>query len=149
MGFSLRWLLLLPSMGSRACGLQLLTYWGLVALWHVKSFWTGDQTWVPCIGRWILNHWTTKEVLYIFKYNFWGKIISFELKKKIYLAAPDQLCHVGSSSLTRNRTWAPCLGNRVLATEESHQRLFLTNSGEDPQRKGELGITSLVLCSIL
>ena len=24
--------------------------------------WTRDQTYIPCIGKWILNHWTTKEV---------------------------------------------------------------------------------------
>ena len=26
------------------------------------SSWTRDQTHVPCIGRWILNHWTMREV---------------------------------------------------------------------------------------
>ena len=35
---------------------------GLVAPWHVESFWTRDRTHVPCIGRWILSHWTTREV---------------------------------------------------------------------------------------
>ena len=35
---------------------------GLVAPWHVESFWTRDRTHVPCIGKWILNHWTTREV---------------------------------------------------------------------------------------
>ena len=34
---------------------------GLVALWHVESSWTKDH--IPCIARWILNHWTTQEVL--------------------------------------------------------------------------------------
>ena len=33
-----------------------------VAPWHVESFWTRDQTCVPCIGRWILYHWTSREV---------------------------------------------------------------------------------------
>ena len=28
---------------------------GVVAPWHVVSSWTRDQTWVPCIGRRILN----------------------------------------------------------------------------------------------
>ena len=28
----------------------------------MESSWTRDQTQVPCIGRWILNHWTTREV---------------------------------------------------------------------------------------
>ena len=29
-------------------------------LWDLSSP-TRDQTCVPCIGRWILNHWTTRE----------------------------------------------------------------------------------------
>ena len=35
---------------------------GLVALWHVGSSQTRDQTCVPCLGRHILNHYTTREV---------------------------------------------------------------------------------------
>ena len=30
-------------------------------MWHLSSL-TRDQTCVPCIGKWILNHWTTREV---------------------------------------------------------------------------------------
>ena len=30
-------------------------------VWALGSL-TRDQTCVPCVGRWILNHWTTKEV---------------------------------------------------------------------------------------
>lgn len=30
---------------------------------HGFSSLTGDQTHIPCIERWILNHWTTREVL--------------------------------------------------------------------------------------
>ena len=29
--------------------------------WEVGSFQTRDRTTVPCIARWILNHWTTRE----------------------------------------------------------------------------------------
>ena len=36
---------------------------GLAAPRHVGSSWTRVQTCVPCIGRQILNHWTTREVL--------------------------------------------------------------------------------------
>ena len=32
------------------------------ALQHVESCWIGDPTCVPCIGRWIPHHWTTREV---------------------------------------------------------------------------------------
>ena len=34
---------------------------GLVALRHVESSWIRDHKHVPCIGRGILNHWTTME----------------------------------------------------------------------------------------
>jgi len=34
---------------------------GLVSPQHVGSSCTRDQTGVPCIARWILNHWTTRE----------------------------------------------------------------------------------------
>ena len=30
-------------------------------MWDLNSP-AGDQTHVPCIGRWFLNHWTTREV---------------------------------------------------------------------------------------
>ena len=42
---------------------------GLAAPWHVGSSPTGDGTDVPCIARWILNHWASREAprVYIFK----------------------------------------------------------------------------------
>ena len=40
---------------------------GLDAPWHVGSSWTRDWNLIPCIGRQILNHWTTWEVLLPFK----------------------------------------------------------------------------------
>ena len=41
---------------------------GLVALQHEESYHTKDWALSPLIGRWILNHWNTREVLrlYIF-----------------------------------------------------------------------------------
>ena len=39
---------------------------GLFAPQHVESSWTRYQTHVPCFGRQILNHWTTREVLIFF-----------------------------------------------------------------------------------
>ena len=77
---SLRWLLLLRSMGSRctgfsSCGTQAQQLWlagsraqaqqlwltCLVALRHVGSSRTRAQTHVPCIGRRPLNHCATRE----------------------------------------------------------------------------------------
>ena len=37
---------------------------GLIASRHVESSWTRDQTRVPCIGKKILNHWTTSKIHY-------------------------------------------------------------------------------------
>ena len=71
-GFSLPWLLPLQSTGSRctrftSCSSWALGSWavlwsvGLGVLQHVGSSPTKDQTGVPCIASWILNHWTTRE----------------------------------------------------------------------------------------
>ena len=68
-GFSVQRLLVLWSTGSRCTGFSSrrvqahrLQHMGVVALWHVGSSWTRDQSLVPCIGRWILNLWATREV---------------------------------------------------------------------------------------
>ena len=60
-GFSLQWLLLLQSTGSRAQAQQLWRT-GLVATQNVGSSRTRARTGVPCIGRRILNHCATREV---------------------------------------------------------------------------------------
>ena len=80
-GFSLRWLLLLWSTGSRhvcfsSCGTraqwpwlvgpraqaQQLCHTNLLAPRHVGSSRTRDRTRVSCIGRWIPNYCATREV---------------------------------------------------------------------------------------
>ena len=48
--------------GSRAQAQQLWRI-GLVVPWHVGSSWTRDQTYVSCIGRWILYHQPTREAI--------------------------------------------------------------------------------------
>ena len=47
---------------------------GLVAPRHMGSSWTRDQTYVPCIGRQILNHCTTREVP---REGLWLSLVSF------------------------------------------------------------------------
>ena len=81
MGFSLHWLLLLQSTRSR-CMASSFWYMGLDALQHVESSWTRDQTLVPCIGRWILYHWTTREVLHVNFILVDMQVISLKKKKK-------------------------------------------------------------------
>ena len=83
-GFSLQWLLLLQSTGSRCVGFssgtraqqlwlagsraqtQQLWCTGLVAPRYVGSSRTRDRTRVACIGRWILNHYATREAPILF-----------------------------------------------------------------------------------
>ena len=70
-GCSLQWFPLLQSTRPRMRSLQLLQllahrlnscgYTGSAALWHAESSQTRDQTCVFCIGRQLLNHWTTRE----------------------------------------------------------------------------------------
>ena len=79
-GFSLRWLLLFWSTGSSRAGFSSCGTWAsvvvarrlsscsaraLVSPRHVGSSQTRAWTRVPCIGRWILNHCTTREALII------------------------------------------------------------------------------------
>ena len=60
--FSLRWLLLLWSMGSRCVGSVVVAH-ELSCSAACGIFPDQDQTRVPCIGRQILNHCSTSEVL--------------------------------------------------------------------------------------
>ena len=46
--------------------LQQLWHLGLVAPQHVGFSRGRDQIHVPCIGRQILHHWTTREALWVF-----------------------------------------------------------------------------------
>ena len=76
MGFSLQWLLLLRSTGSRCVGFSSCGTWaqqlwrtGLVAPRHVGYSRTRDWTRVPCIGRRILNHCATREVPDYFSFS--------------------------------------------------------------------------------
>ena len=56
-----------------ACGLR--STWPKVVACSPHGIWDpssliGDQSQVPCIGRWILNHWTTMEVLGVLEVLF-------------------------------------------------------------------------------
>ena len=54
---------LLVEQGLWAYQLKQLWHTGLAAPRHVGSFQTRDQVHAPCMGRWILIHCTTREVL--------------------------------------------------------------------------------------
>ena len=61
MGFSLQWLLLLRSTGSRGAS-SVVVARGLCCSVACGIFPHQGSTRVPCIGRWILNHCATREV---------------------------------------------------------------------------------------
>ena len=69
---------------------QELWHTGLIAVGHVESSQTRDQTCVPWIGRWLPNHWTTREVQLSFfdfvhcqnSWNWTLKGINCNLKSK-------------------------------------------------------------------
>ena len=53
---------LVPERGLKGMQASVVADTGLVAPQHVESSRTRDQACVFCIGRWILNHGTTREV---------------------------------------------------------------------------------------
>jgi len=64
-GFPLRWLSLWWGLSSGACRLQELWCIGLVAPCRGESSRAKDRIRVPCTGRRILNHWTTRVILFL------------------------------------------------------------------------------------
>ena len=79
-GFSLPWHLLSWSICSRSAGYGSSVVLGLSCSMVPGIFWTRDWTCAPCIGRWILNHCTPREVLLCFKLLTWKwKLTLFHL----------------------------------------------------------------------
>ena len=69
---------------------------GLVAPWHVGSSQTRDHTHVPCIGRQILNHWTTREAQKgQFKGSGWGRGVGQGPLWKLLLITDTSLAPAG------------------------------------------------------
>ena len=70
MGFlSLQWARASHCNGFSCCRERLQELWYRVSPMPVGSSQTRDQTRVPCIGRWMLNHWTPREALHIDIYD--------------------------------------------------------------------------------
>ena len=73
---------------------------GLVTrgIWNLSSM-TKNQTGIPCIARWILSHWTTREVLFI-----------FNVYSKFMIVVIESLSHVQLFVIPRTATHRlPCL----------------------------------------
>ena len=75
---------------------------GLVVLRHVEYSQSRDQTRVPCIGRWILNHWTTREVSSI------KSLFCFDNSKSKHFLSPQKFLLASSQSL-------PCSPPKIAA----------------------------------
>ena len=65
------WLLSLQSIGCRCMAPRACGPWALVALWHVESSWTRDQTHVPCLDRQILIHQRSPGFLVLITASRW------------------------------------------------------------------------------
>ena len=64
----------------RACGFSVEHRLSYLATYGI--FRSRDQTRAPCIGKWIVNHWTTKEILeWYFDSLTWGDITIIFLVK--------------------------------------------------------------------
>ena len=68
------------------------------AMWHLSSP-TRDRTFIPCIGRWILNHWATREVPVITDFLMWLLLWTVQLMgaRHLFLLHTSPVC------------WAQCL----------------------------------------
>ena len=74
-------------------------FW-LQGMWDLSSL-TGDQTCTPCIERWSLNHWTTREVLRLFlsviemsDFYCWIAYCSFQFCQFCFMYFRALLLHV-------------------------------------------------------
>ena len=56
----------------------------LVSLQHVEPPWTRDETHVPCICRWILIHYITREILKTFLWILPAILILMKYTEKAY-----------------------------------------------------------------
>ena len=95
-----------------------------------------DQTSVPCIGRWILNHWTTREVLTVIFYI----LIGFAVTQLNAFVNPGNVCafyctecstqeidlpklhfYLTKTPLLAHRKRIPCCGMVVQACIRKHR----------------------------
>ena len=112
------------SAGSRVQTHQ-LQYMGSVVSWHMESCWVRNGNCVPYIGRQILNHWTTREVLH--GTILIHKLVSPVLSKSITLIFGIAKMATHSSTLAwkshRQRSlvgYSPCGCKESDTTERLH-----------------------------
>ena len=104
--------------GVVACGLSSWQHTGVVASQHVGSSQTRGGTHVPCIGKQILNHWTTKEPthrLFREKKLFFFYSIDILREERHYNQFFSKDKHSGNEKKTLRNVK---LGNRILKLNE-------------------------------
>ena len=118
----------------------------LVVLWHVGSSWTKDRTRVPCIGRWILNHWTTKKVL---EFSPFLRLINIPLYQEatVSLSIPLLLLDLKFPVF-----YNPCLAAKGVAWQgegslaKGKPRALSPGSGRAPGQRGSESICADLGC---
>ena len=81
-------------------GFSSCCYMGLVALRHVGSSPIRDKTWVPCLGRLIFNHETTREALKAIFLNYFAFVVAQSLSHVWLFAPPWTVARQASLSST-------------------------------------------------
>ena len=105
--------------GLSCCGLT-----SLVALWHVESSWTRDWTWVPCTGKWILNHWTRE----VPKFLWWGFLCCCWLVTPVHPSGLSSIIFLttgGLYSLPTKEVYIPCKEDTILFRFFSHRDHYI------------------------
>lgn len=86
---------LLIAMASLWCRAPARGHAGLVALWHMGFSWTRNQTFVLCLGRWILNHWPlgkpSTSISYSATIKFIGPFCTLN-RSFIHVLAVENIC---------------------------------------------------------
>ena len=87
--------------------------WLPCSMWGLSSL-TRDQTCIPCIARWILNHWTSREVSFTFLFLVYlSKFIPYWAGSKQQWCPDDLKQQTQSYSIVRHSyvitcgTWRP------------------------------------------
>ena len=93
--------------GFSSCGKRTQQLWHMdfAPPRHMESSQTRDRTCFSCIGRWILNHWTTREVLFFHSYPNFPKIHAFYyviilMKRFFNVSAEKESCFLFPSVCT-------------------------------------------------
>ena len=123
-----------PCGGFSCCGAQALGAWAsVVALWRVGSSWTRDQTRVLCMGRQILNQWTTRQVQLLLWFGGVGWVVG-KANTGDYGNCWGSL-NAGWKRISRHRAFQK--GVKLLRTKSKDKVGTVSTVGRPPDRLGK------------